>query len=234
MNEADRAGRGRAGRRSDRLGLLRSLAARPRLIVSVLVGVLGFPLLPTSLRLTTRVLIAFDAGVLLYIVLAWIMMGRASVGQMRGRAEQQDDGALAILIMAVTAALASLGAIAVELHGIHDAKAEGPELRLLLVGLTILCSWVFVQTMFTLHYAHEYYGGDDGQRCGLSFPKPDRAPDYWDFMYFAFTIGAASQTSDVTVVEHRMRRFVLAHTILSFLFNTTVLALAINVGASLL
>src|SRR3954471_2114409 len=89
---------------------------------------------------------------------------------------------------------------------------------------------------FALHYAHDYYGGPGADRGGLAFPKdsPERDADYWDFLYFAVTIGAASQTSDVTVVSHRTRRYVLAHTILSFLFNTTVLALAINVGASLL
>ena len=135
--------------------------------------------------------------------------------------------------MTIVAALASLAAIAVELHGIRDsggARIEGG--RLMLAGGTILASWIFVHTMFALHYAHDYYaGGDD--RGGLKFPT-DTPPDYWDFLYFSFTMGAASQTSDVTVVASRMRRFVLAHTILSFLFNTTVLALAINVGASLL
>lgn len=216
------------------VGFLRSLAARPRLVASFVVAVAILPLLPSAFRITSRLLIAYDAGILLYVVLAWRMMAGSDVTDMRARASQQDEGAIAILILSIAAAVASLGAIGAELHGIHDAKGATTGLRLILVGLTILCSWVFVQTMFALHYAHEYYGGDEGDRCGLDFPKPDREPDYWDFLYFAFTIGAASQTSDVTVVEHRMRRFVLAHTILSFLFNTTVLALAINVGASLL
>ena len=86
--------------------------------------------------------------------------------------------------------------------------------------------------MFALHYAHDFYAGEEDRR-GLAFPGEER-PDYWDFLYFSFNLGAASQTSDVQIEARRMRRFVLAHTILSFLFNTTVLALAINVGASLL
>ena len=101
--------------------------------------------------------------------------------------------------------------------------------------MTILCSWLFVHTSFALHYAHEFYGeGRDDLIGGLRFPEPNYDPDYWDFLYFAANLGAAAQTSDVMVTGQRMRRLVLAHTILSFLFNTTILALAVNVGASLL
>lgn len=221
-------------RRSILTSFVNALVARPRLLASAALAFASFPLLPASFRLTTRLLIAWDVGMILYMALAWIMMARSQVTDVRAYAKRQDDGAVAMLVLTVFAAVASLGAIGAELRGIHEAKAESPEIRLLLVGLTILTSWMFVHTIFALHYAHEYYGGDNGERSGLAFPKPDRSPDYWDFLYFAFTIGAASQTSDVTVVEHRMRRLVLAHTILSFLFNTTVLALAINVGAGLL
>jgi uncharacterized membrane protein len=100
------------------------------------------------------------------------------------------------------------------------------------VAVAILCSWFFVHTIFAFHYAHEYYG-DAGERRGLTFPHESK-PDYWDFLYFSFNFGAAGQTSDVVIVSKRMRRRALGHILVSFLFNTTILALALNIGAGLL
>jgi uncharacterized membrane protein len=97
----------------------------------------------------------------------------------------------------------------------------------------VLLSWLFVHLSFTLHYAHEYYG-DGESRNGLSFPGPKRDVDYWDFAYFAVNIGAAGQTSDIQITTPQLRRIVLAHTALSFFFNTTVIALGVNVAASAL
>jgi uncharacterized membrane protein len=160
------------------------------------------------------------------------MAARSSTSDMQERADLEDDGAVAILVLTLAAAVASLGAIAVELLGIHDDPAGQQAFGLTVAAVTILCSWFFVHTIYAIHYAHEYYA-DDGERRGLKFPHEDK-PDYWDFFYFAFNLGAAAQTSDVTIVTKRMRRLALAHTILAFLFNTTVLALAVNVGAGLL
>jgi uncharacterized membrane protein len=132
--------------------------------------------------------------------------------------------------------MAGLFAIAAELHGIHEAPQRAQAVRVGIAAATILCSWFFVHLIFAIHYAHDYYGRG-GTRGGLVFPgdKDGAAePDYWDFLYFSFTIGAASQTSDVAVVSRRMRRLVLAHTVVAFLFNTTILALAVNVGAGVL
>ena len=122
-----------------------------------------------------------------------------------------------------------------KLQSIRNDPASLPAFRLSIVVVTILCSWFFVHTIYAIHYANEYYGDDvDARdRQGLKFPHEDE-PDYWDFLYFSVNLGAAAQTSDVIVVSKRMRRLVLAHTILSFLFNTTILALAVNIGAGLL
>ena len=125
-----------------------------------------------------------------------------------------------------------MAAIGIELFGIHDVPSGDQAFHLLISGITILCSWFFVHTIWAVHYAHEFYG-DEGERRGLDFPKEDE-PDYWDFLYFSFNMGAAAQTSDVAVLSRNMRRLVLAHTILAFLFNTMIFALAVNVGASLL
>jgi uncharacterized membrane protein len=205
---------------------------RPRLLSSAALGLLVYLFLPADWQVNSRRLAAWDIGVLVYLVQAILMAARSSTGEMQKRASLEDESAFVVLGLTVAAAIASLGAIAVELIGIQGSAGGQQVFRLTMAGLTILCSWFFVHTIYAIHYAHEFYG-DGGERQGLSFPHEDR-PDYWDFLYFSFTMGAASQTSDVTVVSRRMRRLVLAHTILAFLFNTTILALAVNVGAGLI
>ena len=214
---------------------VRAFRARPRLLGSTLVAIAAGALLPARFALSSRLLLAWDVGASLYLFLAFVMMARSAVSDMRRRAGTQDEGAIFILLVTSVAAVASLAAIAIELHGSGGAGAEGKPFRIALAGVTILCSWLFVHTSFALHYAHEFYGeGRDERIGGLRFPEPKYDPDYWDFLYFAANLGAAAQTSDVMVTGQSMRRLVLAHTILSFLFNTTILALAVNVGASLL
>lgn len=210
---------------------LRGATGRPRLLVSAALAFAAILLLPEA-RLSSRFLMAYDIGVVAHIVLVWTMMALSSHADLQRRADQEDVGAVVVLILTVAAAVVSLVAIGAELHRVQDQTDGSENGRIGLAAGTILLSWLFVHTIFALHYAHDYYAGET-DREGLKFPGEDR-PDYWDFMYFSFNLGAASQTSDVQVEAPRTRRFVLAHTILSFLFNTTVLALAINVGASLL
>jgi uncharacterized membrane protein len=205
---------------------------RPRLMTSALVGASVFALLPSNWAPNSRFLVSWDIGVALYLVLAAQLATSSSTETIRIRARLEDVGAVAILILTVAAALSSMAAIGVELLGIHGASSGDQAFRLMIAGITILCSWFFVHTIWAIHYAHEFYG-DEGERRGLVFPKEDK-PDYWDFLYFSFNMGAAAQTSDVTVVSRKMRRLVLSHTILAFLFNTMILALAVNVGASLI
>ncbi|MCB8819359.1 DUF1345 domain-containing protein [Microvirga rosea] len=203
----------------------------PRLFIAAAIGIaIGF-VLPGSVKLNSRILIGWDVGVIAYLVMIGILAYRSSINQMQQRARNEDEGAIVMLIMTLSAAIASLGAIAVELQGIHANEGD-VAFRLAAAGVTIVCSWFFVHMIFATHYAHEYYG-DRGERGGLKFPETPR-PDYWDFMYYSFNLGAAAQTSDVIIESKRMRRLALAHTILSFLFNTTILALAINVGAGLI
>ena len=205
---------------------------RPRLLGSALLGALVFALLPAGWRVNSRLLVAWDFGVLCYLVVAITMAARSSMSTMEARAAREDEGEVVVLALTLVAAVASLAAIAIELYGIHDDPAGRQVFRLTVAAITILCSWFFVHTIYAIHYAHEFYG-DAGERQGLKFPHEGR-PDYWDFLYFSFNLGAAAQTSDVLVTSKRMRRLVLAHTILAFLFNTTILALTVNVGAGLL
>lgn len=211
-------------------GTVRAFRARPRLLVAAAFGV-AIGLLVPAPSLWTRLLVAWDGAIALYLVLALVMMARSDEAGMQKRADEEDAGAAGVLGLMIVSAIASLVAIGAELHGLKEAGGSQPG-RLVLAGATILLSWLFVHLMFAIHYAHEFYAGEDDRR-GLAFPGEEN-PDYWDFLYFSFNLGAAAQTSDVQIEAKRMRRFALAHTILSFLFNTTVLALAINVGAGLL
>lgn len=204
---------------------------RPRFLVSTILALVTYAVLPDTWSLNSRLLVAWDIGTACFLILAWIMALRSSTERMQKRAAEEDVTAVAFLVLTLLTAIVSLAAIAIELAGIKDAGSE-QVFRLSVAGITILCSWFFVHTIYAIHYAHEYYG-DHGERRGLSFPH-DNAPDYFDFLYFSFNLGAAAQTSDVAVVSKRMRRLSLAHTILAFLFNTTILALAVNVGAGLL
>jgi uncharacterized membrane protein len=210
----------------------RLISLRPRLFSSIFLALFVYAVLPAAWAGTSRFLAAWDVGAGCFLVLAWIMAARSSTAKMQQRAAEEDVAAEFFLVLTLAAAIASLIAIGVELKGIHDSPAEEEAFRLTIAGITILCSWFFVHTIFAVHYAHEYYG-DKGERQGLAFPHKEK-PDYWDFLYFAFNLGAAAQTSDVVIVSKHMRRLALAHTILAFLFNTTILALAVNVGAGLL
>ena len=102
----------------------------------------------------------------------------------------------------------------------------------LLAGLTVVLSWLLAHTIFALHYAHGYFNDLAEDRApGLAFPAEHDDPDYWDFLYFSFVVGMTAQVSDVQVLTQVWRRLVLAHGLLSFLFNTVVLALSINLLA---
>lgn len=213
--------------------LVHQVRVRPRLALAVGVGLTVFLVLPRSLSGPTRSLIAWDAGAALYLALAWTLMLRSSVERMRFRAQLQDDGAVVVLALTVAAAVASLAAIVLELVGVRSYSASRQTLHLALAGVTFLCSWCFVHTAFALHYAHKFYvyRGRDHGPC-LQFPGAD-PPDYADFLYFSFVIGTTSQTADVSIASRSMRRLALAHGVISFFFNTTLLALTINVAAGL-
>jgi len=215
--------------------LVHVFKVRPRLFVVIVLGVLAGLLLPRELvsQPVTRWLLAWNVGVWLYVALAAAMMIGSSQGHMRQRAQLQDDGKYAVLALTVVAGIASLVAIAFELAVVKDLHGWLRGAHIALAGATVLSSWTFIQIMFTLHYAHDYYqAACHGHQPGLAFPG-DENPDYGDFFYFSVVIGTSGQTADVSFVTKPMRRIGSLHCILAYLFNTTVLALLINIGASL-
>jgi uncharacterized membrane protein len=216
--------------------VLYQIRARPRLVIATLIAIAVGVLLPHHWMSypVTRWLVAWNSLTLLYLLLATIMMSRSGEHQMCHRARMQDDGQLVILAMVAAAAIASLAAIAGELSIVKDVHGATKTGHIALTGITVLSSWAFIQVTFALHYAHDFYGAvDRGQPPGIRFPEEEKRPTYGDFFYFSAIIGTSGQTADVAFTNKRMRRIGTAHCILAYLFNTIVLALLINIGASL-
>lgn len=206
------------------------LRNRPRALIGLAVGICVGLLLPFPLRGTVRALIGWDTAVWLYLLLIWIRMGTADQTNVQELAEREDENAATVLMIVSIAAIASLVAIVVELA---NAKNHADAwLNYALTGATMLGAWFLIPTMFTLHYARHYYRSD-AQQTALKFPDKHLSPDYWDFLYFSFTIAVASQTSDVALCSRAVRRTALAQSVLSFFFNLAVLGLSVNIAASM-
>ena len=219
-----------------RLPVHRHLHAHRHLVVSLVVGIavaLLLPGLPAGHAAGTRVLLGWNVAVWLYLSLAAWTIWRADHQHVRRVAQAQAEGAATVLVMVILAALVSLAGTVLELSA---AKAQGGPsawLHIVLALSTVAGSWLLLPTVFALNYASLYFGA--AQPAGLNFPdkQKDFSPDFSDFLYFAFTIAVASQTADVTVSTRTLRRWVLLQSVLSFVFNTAILAFTINVAASL-
>ena len=206
---------------------VRWVYARPRTFFAIAIGVLTYSLLPASLRQVTRALLGWDAFIAAYLLLVYVMMLRCGLAYIKRNAVLQDDGRFLILLMAAFGAFASIAAIVFELGASHHSIHA-----LTLATITIALSWAAVHTIFALHYAHEFYRG--AEPGGLQFPSGDQHehPDYWDFVYFSFVIGMTAQVSDVGITDKIIRRTATAHGIVSFIYNTALVALMVNIAAS--
>jgi len=214
-------------------GFFFQLKARPHLLLSAVVGVVVTLAMPTSYHAVTRLLAGWNVAVWLYLVQAFWIMSRHDHHHLRRAAMAQAEGAAAVLGAATIAAAARVAAIVLELATVKGSAA-GPILsHVLFAAVTVAGSWLLLPTLFALSYASLFYRDPSGQ--GLIFPSAAHSspPDYWDFLYFSFTIGVACQTADVVISHTSMRRLVLLQSVLSFVFNTTILALTVNIAASL-
>jgi len=216
--------------------MFRFIKHHPRLFVSIFIGILVFLFLPDSLALhtITRLIVAWNAMAWLYLILASLMIKSTSHAQMKLRAKKQNEGKYVVLTMVVIAAIVSLGAIVLELGIVKEISGFIRSAHIALTILTILSSWAFTQTMFALHYAHDFYSAiDKGKEGGLSFPN-QKLPDYMDFLYFSCVIGTSGQTADVSFTSQSMRKIGLIHSVLAFFFNTSLVALMINIASGLI
>ncbi len=215
--------------------LINAVKTRPRLLISIVIGAICVAVVPDAWQWprVTRMTIGWNVGALLYLGLAIHMMFWGSHERMRKRAVREDDGRLILLAMVVLSAITCLGAIVAELALAKTMQGAERYGHIGLAALTIFSSWMFTQIMFALHYAHDYYLAESrNQTGGLHFPG-DHAPDYGDFLYAACVIGTSGQPADVSFSNRTQRRVGLLHSVLSFFFNTLVLALTINIASGL-
>jgi uncharacterized membrane protein len=218
---------------TDKSLLHRFIYNRPHLSLAIVLGVMLGLLLPSSETPLTRVLIAWNAAVWAYLFSMMRLMARADHREVREIAARQDESAGVVLLALTAGAVFSLSAIIVELSQVSDLSERARALRYGFTALTVAGSWFLVGVLFCFHYAHLYYRAPATRRP-LRFPEELVEPDYWDFLYFSFTIAVAVQTSDVQVMTRGMRKLVLGQSVLSFFFNLAILGLAINIAAGLL
>jgi uncharacterized membrane protein len=203
--------------------------APPKFILFFAVLIVGFVLARAMLPPARATMVAFDAAAGLFLLLCLPLL-RHEAEAMRKAARENDANRVVLLILTVILTLVILVTVAGELAG----KDHTTPIEKLLVAVTLVLAWTFANTVYAFHYAHLYYTGHigGGDMGGLDFPGDRQEPDYFDFLYFSFTLGIALQTSDVAIQSPRIRTIVIGHCIAAFIFNLGVLALAINILAS--
>ena len=215
----------------------RVIRGRPRLFIGLLFGLACWPLVPHGVSTTTRSIITWDIGVIVYLVLSGFLFSTEHLDHIAEDAARQEEGEWTIFWLTVAAVTFSFAAIVGEFADIDkNMPAFQRNLHVALVALTLFVSWLMTHTTFAFRYAHEYYEVDDsseGIAGGLEFPEEKR-PDYLDFMYFSLVLGMTFQVSDVQITSRKFRRVAAVHGLLSFLFNTIILALTVNIAAGLL
>lgn len=199
--------------------------APPRFVAFVVLSAAGFAALVGPWGLGRATMAGFDIGALVFLGSLVPLLRMAGADHIRALSKANDANRAVLLAITFAVMLVILVAVHGELKGKNDALA------IALVITTLVLAWLFSNTVYTLHYAHLFYsaetdgGGDSG---GLSFPEC-KEPAYWDFLYFSFTLGMTFQTSDVAITSRRLRRIVLGHSLMAFVFNLGILAFTINV-----
>jgi uncharacterized membrane protein len=212
--------------------MISSFLQHIKLLTSIVAGVVLFFILPVHLSVMARVLVSWNGGAVLFMVWVFVWMSGCSAEQLYMRYKEEDETAALILVVVTCAALLSLVAIVLLLSTVKQVAGTERALHIGLAALTVVSSWLLVPTMFTLHYADAFYSASDDDRP-LLFPQT-RRPVFWDFAYFSFTIAAACQTADVSTANTAIRRTVLAHSLIAFVFNASILGFAVNISAGLL
>ena len=217
-------------------GVWRVVRGRPRLFAGFAVMILMLPLLPAWLAVTTRGILAWDIGVVAFLMLAAHLFATASPDDMPDEAEAQQEGEWTIFWITLCVVIVSFVAVSSEFAAIKTGPAETRGLKVMLVAFTLFLSWLVTHVTFAFRYAHEFYardlGGPDFDR-GLEFPG-ETEPDYLDFLYFSLVLGMTFQVSDVQITSRKLRRVATLHGLLSFLFNTVIVAFTVNIAAGLM
>jgi uncharacterized membrane protein len=208
---------------------IRFVRARPWLATSTVVFVVsGVVLALLRVKPAQALLLSFDLGALIYLGALLRLFNRANPEHMCRQARKQDTGRRGTLCSAVAVSLVVLVALTTELH----AAKSGGAMAIGMAAISIVLSWLFMNTMFALHYAHGYYGDFGKPHAGLEFPGTPQ-PDYWDFVYFAFVVGMCFQVSDVQITSRILRRTALLHSVIAFFFNVFIIAISVNIAAGM-
>lgn len=187
-----------------------------------------------KLKFVTQFLIAWNIGLWVYLLAIFRMMYKADQDAILDKAHAEDEGTVLMLILIFVTAIVSMLAIVLELGASKDAKGVLMIFHIALTSLTILTAWLFIHTMFAVHYTHEYFLlKEEKDEEMLDFPNDDN-PNYWDFLYFSYIIGTSGQTADVEFNTQQSRQIGTIHCVLSFFFNTAILASLINMSAGLI
>lgn len=207
-----------------------------RLLLGLATGTAAWLLCPAGLNTISRAVAAWDAFGVTTLALLWTAIFTADTARIRAVAASEDLSRSLSFIFVLVAASASLLAVVALLRTMHTLS---PSTLAWHIGLSIVAvgtAWLLVHTVFTLRYAHTYYDADDdgSDVGGLDFPGRDPEPDYLDIAYFAFVVGMTAQTADVSISGRAQRRLALLHGLISFVFNTTLVALVISGVAGVL
>jgi uncharacterized membrane protein len=218
--------------------ILYRLDAHVRFMMALAVSCLVFVLTIGRLEPAVQAIAVWNAFAWSVILLIWSLIVLSDARTSVQTAKLQDTTRAVIFLFVILAAVISLSAVAILVGGAKGMSHKALTEHLLLAAATIVSSWFLIHTVFTMHYAHAYYRDDDDDPStagsgGLEFPN-EKQPDFLDFAYFSFVIGMTCQVSDVQISSRGIRRLALVHGLLSFLFNTVVLALAINLTSGIL
>lgn len=200
-----------------------------RLAGVTILGVVGGLIATDFVSTVMAMVIGWDIAAVSMLLWVWLVVARFDADATRRRATREDNNRVAIWVFLLSASCASLLGVGLALIGPTDRSPGEQRLLLGACLVSVLLSWAVVQTVFTLRYAHEYYSRPEG---GIDFGG--EAPDYQDFAYFAITIGMTFQTSDTAITNRRIRRTVLRHALLAYLFGAVIVAAMVNVIASLI
>jgi uncharacterized membrane protein len=203
--------------------------SRGRLLVAVAGALITAVVIPAGFGPALRTVAAWDVGALAMLALALSIILPTGPEETHRLAAADDPGRHAVGGLVIASCAISLIGTAGVLRQARNGTAGARDLFVLLCVLAVASAWTLTQAAYALRYAHLYYRDHGEGVGGLDFPG-DKRPSYLDFAYFSFTVGMCFQVSDVVVSTRQMRRAVLGHSLLSFLYNTAILATAINLA----
>ncbi|MEJ0046200.1 MAG: DUF1345 domain-containing protein [Rhodospirillales bacterium] len=214
----------------------RILLGHRRLFVAAAIGFAALLAAPAAWDTRTQGIFAWDVGALALLLLSAVLFLGAAPAAMEANAVAQEEGEWTLFWLVVAGVAVSFTAVIGEFGSMKGAAGAARDMKVTLVAVTLLLSWLLTHTQFALRYAHEFYTRTNKSPTldgGLEFPKQS-LPDYWDFFYFAAVLGMTFQVSDVQITSRKLRRLATLHGLLSFMFNTVIVALMVNLAAGLL